>query len=83
MTWAWEYEPDERHVLGDAPPALAAVVERKADELVRAAEAFYLHGTTYDGYSPGGGTALVPGGMFEYCVIPRHERVYIVQVTCW
>ncbi|GGZ88153.1 hypothetical protein [Streptomyces bluensis] len=46
MTWQWEYDPDEQHVAGGAPPAFLAEVEKKADELVRAAEAFYLDGTT-------------------------------------
>jgi hypothetical protein len=83
VTWTWEYEPNEEHVAAHAPPVLVSEVERKADELVRAAEAFYLDGTAFTGYSPGAGTALVPGGMFEYHVVPRHERVYIVQLTAW
>ncbi|MCQ4084599.1 hypothetical protein NGB36_29490 [Streptomyces sp. RB6PN25] len=70
-------------MIGDAPPALVAEVEKRADELVRAAEALHIEGTAYSGYSPNGGTALVPGGMFEYQVIPRHERVYILQMTAW
>lgn len=37
MTWQWEYDPDEQHVAGGAPPAFLAEVEKKADELVRAA----------------------------------------------
>ncbi|MET9885002.1 hypothetical protein ABZZ20_18090 [Streptomyces sp. NPDC006430] len=53
----------------------------KADELVRAAEAFYLDGTKYEGMSPSGDTAHVGGGFFVYLVVPRHERVYIRQVT--
>ncbi|MGW0575583.1 hypothetical protein ACWD25_06345 [Streptomyces sp. NPDC002920] len=36
MTWRWEYDPDEQHVIGDAPPAFVAKVEKSADELVRA-----------------------------------------------
>lgn len=83
MTWAWEYDPSEAHVVGHAPPVLINEVERRADELVRAAEALYIHGTAHSGYSPKGGTALVPGGMFEYQIIPRHERVYILQITSW
>ncbi|MFC7217196.1 hypothetical protein ACFQLX_03270 [Streptomyces polyrhachis] len=83
MTWTWEYDPSEEHVVHGAPLALVAEVERKADELVRAAAALHLHGSADTGHSPGGGTALVPGGMFEYQVIPRHERVYVMQITGW
>ncbi|WP_235618395.1 hypothetical protein [Embleya scabrispora] len=67
----------------DAPPVLIVQVEDKAAELVRAAEALYLRGETYEGLSPQGGTALVANGMFVYQVVPRHERVYILQITSW
>ncbi|MFK0257513.1 hypothetical protein [Streptomyces sp. NPDC090445] len=77
----WEYDPDEEYVLGDSPPAFVIEVMRKADELVRAAEAFCLDGTKYEGMSPSGDTAHVGGGFFVYLVVPRHERVYIRQVT--
>jgi hypothetical protein len=81
VTWQWEYDPDEQHVAGGAPPAFLAEVEKKADELVRAAEAFYLDGTTYQGEGPNGDFAHVPGGLFNYLIVPRHERLYIMQVT--
>ncbi|WP_406291366.1 hypothetical protein [Embleya sp. NBC_00896] len=66
-----------------APPVLIVQVEEKAAELVRAAEALHIHGEAYEGLSPQGGTALVANGMFVYQVVPRHERVYILQVTAW
>ncbi|WP_309484440.1 hypothetical protein [Streptomyces himalayensis] len=53
---------------------------RGRDELVRAA-AFYLDGTGYQGEGPKGGFAHVPGGFFNYLIVPRHERLYIMQVT--
>ena len=81
MTWQWEYDPDEQHVAGGAPPAFLAGIEKKADELVRAAAAFYLDGTTYQGEGPNGGFAHVPGGFFNYLIVPWHERLYIMQVT--
>ncbi|GHJ27885.1 MULTISPECIES: hypothetical protein [Streptomyces] len=83
MSWAWEYEPSEDQVVGGAPPALVAEVEKKADELVRAAAALYLDGTVYQGPSPRGENVLVPGGMFFCQVVPRHERVYVFQITGW
>ncbi|MEU9795483.1 hypothetical protein AB0E27_33755 [Streptomyces sparsogenes] len=58
-------------------------MEKKADELVRAAAALYLDGSAYQGPSPRGETSLVPGGMFFSQVIPRHKRVYVLQVTAW
>jgi hypothetical protein len=58
-----------------------AEVEKKADELVRAASAFYLDGAVYREQSPKGGVAHVPGGFLNYQVIPRHECVYVLQVT--
>ncbi|ROQ32876.1 hypothetical protein EDD98_1874 [Streptomyces sp. PanSC19] len=39
MSWRWEYDPDEEYVVGGAPPAFVVEVEKRADELVRAAEA--------------------------------------------
>ncbi|UIX31200.1 hypothetical protein [Streptomyces sp. GQFP] len=81
MGWQWEYDPDGRHVIGDAPPAFIAEVEKMANELVRAAAAFYLGGTGYQGEGPKGAFAHVPGGFFNYLVVPRHERLYIMQVT--
>ncbi|WP_436791623.1 hypothetical protein [Yinghuangia sp. YIM S10712] len=83
MSWAWEYDPSEEHVTAGAPPTLILQVEEKAGELVRAAEALYVHGAAYESTSPPGGTALVTDGMFVYQTIPRHERVYILQVTAW
>jgi hypothetical protein len=50
MTWAWEYDPSEEYVIGGAPPALVADIEKAADELVRAAAAFYLDGSTFEGF---------------------------------
>ncbi|MFG2980253.1 hypothetical protein ACGFYQ_03235 [Streptomyces sp. NPDC048258] len=36
MSWTWEYDPSEENVVGGAPPAFVAAVEKRADELVRA-----------------------------------------------
>jgi hypothetical protein len=86
VTWAWEYEPSEEFVVGGAnpaPPALVVQIEKKAEELVRAAEARYLDGTIYQGTSEGTKTATVMDGFFLYLVIPRHERVYVLQVTAY
>jgi hypothetical protein len=86
VSWAWEYEPDEKHVVGGDTPAplpLVAQVEEKAHELVRAAEARCLDGTTYQGVGEGSRTAAVVDGFFLYLVVPRHERVYILQVTAY
>jgi hypothetical protein len=82
VSWRWEYDPDEEHVIGGAPPAFVAEAEKKADELVRAASAFYLDGAVYRGQSPKGGVVHVPGGFLDYLVLPRHECVYLLQVTC-
>ncbi|MGX4732846.1 hypothetical protein [Kitasatospora griseola] len=59
MTWSWKYHPDEHYVAAEAPPALLAEVERRADELVRAAEARYLDGTGHQGPGEGLRTAAV------------------------
>ena len=75
MTWTWEYVPDEEHVAGQAPPAFIAMVEGKADEIVRAAEALHLDGTGFEGISEGAKDAFVAGGMFRYLVIPGTKRV--------
>ncbi|WP_414169390.1 hypothetical protein ACMATS_27235 [Streptoverticillium reticulum] len=81
MSWRWEYDPSEEHVTGGAPPAFIAEVEKKADEVVRAAAAFYVEGKAFQGASPAGESIDVPGGFFVCIVIPRHECVYIRQVT--
>ncbi|WP_405925101.1 hypothetical protein [Streptomyces sp. NBC_00035] len=58
-------------------------MEKRAAEITRAAEALYLDGTAYQGAGEGVQTAYVPGGMFLYLAIARHECVYILQVTAW
>ncbi|MFJ8360354.1 hypothetical protein [Streptomyces sp. NPDC093984] len=42
MSWAWEYVPDEETVTAGAPRTFLTEVEKKAAELVRAAEALHL-----------------------------------------
>ncbi|MFJ1758427.1 hypothetical protein [Kitasatospora sp. NPDC088134] len=49
MSWSWEYLPDAAHVTAGMPADFLAAVALRADELVRAAEALYLDGTTYQG----------------------------------
>lgn len=83
MNWSWEYNPSEEYVTGGALPAFIAEVEKKANELVRAAETRYFDGTTYQGDNPKMSTAYVPGGMFEYLIVVRFERLFILQVTTW
>lgn len=81
MTWHWEYVPDEETVASGAPPAFIGEVEKKADELVRAAEALYLHGPSFQGADEGAKHAFVDGGFFVYMVTPRTELVTIWQIT--
>lgn len=56
-------------------------MERKAAELVRAAEALQVHGRARAGIDPKGSDIVVPGGMFTHQVVVRSERVYVVQIT--
>ncbi|MGW2542115.1 hypothetical protein ACWC5I_14910 [Kitasatospora sp. NPDC001574] len=79
MTWAWEYNPNEDNVIAGAPPAFVAQVERKADEIVRAAAALYLDGTTYQGAGEKMKTADVEDGIFWYMTVPRDERIYVLR----
>jgi hypothetical protein len=81
VSWKWEYAFGAEEAARTAPSGFLAAVERKADELVRAAEAVHLHGRADDGVDPKGGDVIVPGGMFTYQVVVRSERVYIVQIT--
>ncbi|WP_042422185.1 hypothetical protein [Streptacidiphilus anmyonensis] len=80
MTWSWEYNPSEEYLTEGAPEAFIAEVEAKADELVRAAHALHLDGTTYQGAGEPMKTAIVPSGFFLYTVVPRSERVYILRL---
>ncbi|MFI1582117.1 hypothetical protein [Embleya sp. NPDC020630] len=81
MSWSWEYHPDEQTVVGGAPEAFIAQVETRAEEIVRAAEALYLDGTTYQGPNPPMGTAYPESGMFRYLIVVRSESVLVLQVT--
>ncbi|MEV6736132.1 hypothetical protein AB0N14_03920 [Streptomyces sp. NPDC051104] len=81
MSWTWEYAFGAEEAARTAPPAFLAEVERKAAEMVRAAEALYVHGRSHDGDDPRGGDIAVPGGMFTYQIVVRSERVYVVQLT--
>ncbi|MFD5235831.1 hypothetical protein [Streptomyces tendae] len=47
LSWAWEYAFGAEEAARTAPPIFLTAVERKAAELVRAAEAQYLHGRAY------------------------------------
>ena len=81
MSWKWEYAFGAEETARTAPSGFLTAVERKADELVRAAEALHVHGRAHDGIDPKGGDIIVPGGMFTYQVVVRSERVYVVQIT--
>ncbi|GAA2270614.1 hypothetical protein GCM10010145_01330 [Streptomyces ruber] len=81
MSWAWEYAFSAEQAARTAPPAFLAEVERKAAELVRAAEALYVHGRAHDTDDPRGGDVIVRGGMFRYQIVVRSERVYVLQLT--
>ncbi|MET7701901.1 hypothetical protein [Streptomyces sp. NPDC005485] len=81
MSWKWEYAFGAQDAARNAPADFLARVERKAEELVRAAEAVHLHGRAHEGTDPRGGDIIVPGGMFTYQVVVRSEGVYVVQIT--
>ncbi|MER5662073.1 hypothetical protein [Streptomyces mirabilis] len=81
MSWKWEYAFGAEEAARTAPANFLTRVEEKADELVRAAEAVHIHGRTHQGTDLKGGDIIVPGGMFTYQVVVRHERVYVVQIT--
>ncbi|MFE7954056.1 hypothetical protein ACF1AY_06050 [Streptomyces sp. NPDC014776] len=81
MSWKWEYAFGAEEAARSAPADFLAQVERKADELVRAAEALHVHGRAHRGLDPKGGDIIVPGGMFRYQIVVRSERVYLVQIT--
>ncbi|MET8627878.1 hypothetical protein ABZW30_29750 [Kitasatospora sp. NPDC004669] len=80
MTWSWDYFPSEQHVAAGAPADFLAAVEQRAAELVRAAEALYLDGTSYQGSREPMRYLDVAGGLLAYHVVPRLELV-VCQVT--
>lgn len=82
MSWKWEYAFGAEESARTAPTEFLATVERKADELVRAAEAVHVHGRAHQDLDPRGGDVIIPGGMFTYQVVVRSERVYVVQIIC-
>ncbi|MFG2479068.1 hypothetical protein [Streptomyces fagopyri] len=81
MSWKWEYAFGAEESARTAPAGFLSEAERKADELVRAAEAFHVDGRAHGGTDPKGGDIIVPGGMFTYQVVVPSERVHIVQIT--
>ncbi|GGQ83611.1 hypothetical protein AB0G19_02925 [Streptomyces althioticus] len=81
MSWAWEYAFGAEEAARTAPPAFVAEVEHKAAELVRAAEAQYVHGRAHAELDPRGSDITVRGGMFAYQIVVRSERVCILQIT--
>ncbi|MEU9170846.1 hypothetical protein AB0D34_24085 [Streptomyces sp. NPDC048420] len=81
MSWKWEYAFGAEEAARTAPPDFLAELGRRADELVRAAEAVHVHGRAHEGTDPKGGDVIIPGGMFTYQVVIRSERVHVVQIT--
>ncbi|GAA1401096.1 hypothetical protein GCM10009639_42920 [Kitasatospora putterlickiae] len=81
MTWSWEYLPSQERVTGGAPAPFLAVVEEKAAELVRAAEALHLDGSGYHGSGEPMRYLDVAGGLMTYYVVPRLRLVVVCQVT--
>jgi hypothetical protein len=81
LSWAWEYAFGAEESARKAPREFLAGVEEKADELVRAAEALYVHGRDHEEIDPKGKDVIVRGGMFRYQIVVRSERVYVVQIT--
>ncbi|WP_329571221.1 hypothetical protein [Streptomyces sp. NBC_01361] len=81
MSWSWEYAFGAEEAATSAPSAFLTAVAHKADELVRAAAAQYVHGRSHEDADPTGGDVIVPGGMFTYQIVVRRERVYVVQIT--
>ncbi|MBH1935247.1 hypothetical protein I5Q34_13345 [Streptomyces sp. AV19] len=80
--WRWEYDPSAEHVIGDLDDlAFVARVETRTEEVVRAAAALYLDGVSYQGASPSLRSEVVVGGMFVYQIVPRHQCVYVLQIT--
>ncbi|MFD8483232.1 hypothetical protein [Kitasatospora sp. NPDC059673] len=81
MSWGWEYLPDAEHIAGGFPAGFLAAVELRAAEPVRAAEARYLDGTSYEGPGEPMRHLDVAGGLLTYYVVPRLELVAICQLT--
>jgi hypothetical protein len=75
VSWSWEYLPSEEFVTAGAPVDFLGAVSVKADELVRAAAALHLDGTTYEGAGEPMQYLDVAGGFFAYYVVPRLELV--------
>jgi len=81
VSWKWEYAFGAEEAARTVPADFSAAVSRRADELVRAAEALHVHGRSYEGIDPKGGDIIVSGGWFRYQVVVRNERVYVVHIT--
>jgi hypothetical protein len=83
VSWAWEYEPNET-----SSAVTILLPQRSLHRSRRRPKSWSvppkrLDGTAYQGAGEGTRTATVANGFFLYLVIPRHQRVYLLQVTAY
>lgn len=80
--WAWDYKPSAEYITGGLPPGVVAEVERLAVELAALGRDAVKVGRPID--REGGlreFDVLGGRGFISFLAVPRHECVYICNIT--
>ncbi|MFJ8489548.1 hypothetical protein ACIRBZ_14455 [Streptomyces sp. NPDC094038] len=80
--WAWDYNPSAEYVTDGLPPGVVAEVERLATELAALGRDSVKVGRPLDRDGGLREFDLMGGrGFMSFLPVPRHECVYVCNVT--
>ncbi|MFF8426469.1 hypothetical protein ACF07Y_15105 [Streptomyces sp. NPDC016566] len=80
--WAWDYNPSAAYVTGGLPPGVVAEVERLAAELAALGHDAVKVGRPLDREGGLREFDILGGrGFISFLAAPRHECVYVCNVT--
>ncbi|WP_405687216.1 hypothetical protein [Streptomyces sp. NBC_00057] len=80
--WTWDYNPSAEYITGGLPPGVVAEVERLATELTALGHDAVKVGRPLDKEGGLREFDLMGGrGFISFLAVPRHECVYICNVT--
>ncbi|MEV7506181.1 hypothetical protein [Streptomyces sp. NPDC093018] len=80
--WAWDYNPSAEYITGGLPPGVGAEVERLAVELAALGHDAVKVGRPIDREGGLREFDILGGrGFISFLAVPRHECVYICNIT--
>ncbi|MFI6726210.1 hypothetical protein NRF20_27125 [Streptomyces sp. R-74717] len=80
--WTWDFNPSAEYITGGLPPGVVAEVERLATELTALGHDAVKVGRPLDKEGGLREFDLMGGrGFISFLAVPRHECVYICNVT--